>query len=135
MISAEQSQPRNTSKQIDQLRRRLDAWRQSHRPRARIPEGLWNLAVKLAGRNGLNKTAKALRLDYYDLKKRLDAAAVVSQGPGPSFIELNSPVLSSIPECLIEFEARSGAKMKIHLKSMAMPDLSTVSRIFSRFKR
>jgi hypothetical protein len=134
MISAKHSQFPIINNQIDHLRKRLDAWRKSHRPRSRIPGRLWNSAIKVAGQCGLNRTAKALHLDYYDLKKRLDAASI-RQEPIPSFIELSPATSSPSPECIIELEARNGAKMRIHLKGITAPDLNTLSSTFWRIKR
>jgi len=58
---------------LERLRRRFDRWRETREGRSRIPEALWASAVKAAGRHGLNPTARALRLDYYSLKKRVEA--------------------------------------------------------------
>ena len=57
------------------MQRKIERWRQRRRPRARIPEELWREAAELACEYGINRTAKALRLDYNSLKKRLPAAA------------------------------------------------------------
>jgi hypothetical protein len=134
MKSAKQTPSPIINNQIDHLRKRLDVWRQSHRPRSRIPARLWASAVRVAGQFGLNKTAKVFRLDYYDLKKRLEAGTVGNK-PAPSFIELSPTGSSPFGECLIELEARNGAKMRIHLKGAAMPDLNTLSSTFWRIKR
>jgi hypothetical protein len=134
MISTKQSRSSAANKQIDKLRKRLEAWRTSRKPRSRIPGRLWNSAVRAAGHYGLNKTAKALHLDYYALKKRVDAVAA-AQGTASSFIELNPPALSATPECLVELESRSGEKMRIHLKGMVLPDLSAFSGMFWKTKR
>ena len=58
---------------LESTRRRFDHWRQTRQGRSRIPEALWASAVKAAGRHGLHPTARALRLDYYSLKKRVEA--------------------------------------------------------------
>jgi hypothetical protein len=129
MISAKWSP--NLTPQIKQLQKRLNAWRKSHRPRSRIPGRLWNAAVQVAGQYGLNQTAKALHLDYYDLKKRLDASSV-EQGAVPSFMELSPAVSASTAECVIELETRSGSKMRIHIKGMGTPDLNALSSTFWR---
>jgi hypothetical protein len=134
MISTKQSQSSVINNQTDQLQKRLETWRKSHKARSRLPVRLWNAAVRVAGQCGLNKTAKALRLDYYDLKKRLEAVAV-DHGPAASFIELSPAASSPFPECLIELEARNGTKMRIHLKGMAVPDLNALSSTFWRIKR
>jgi len=60
---------------VESVRRRLERWRETRRARARIPEPLWGAAVKAAGRYGIHRTAKALRLDYYSLKRRVEREA------------------------------------------------------------
>ncbi len=134
MISKKKSQSSVIDFPIDQIQKRLETWRRSHKPRSRLPIQLWNGAVRVARQCGVNKTAKALHLDYYDLKKRLEGAAV-DRGSAPSFIELSPTTLSAIPECLIELEVRNGAKMRIHLKGTTVPDLSALSGVFWRVKR
>jgi hypothetical protein len=134
MISNDQSPSHQINHQIDQLQKRLEAWRKSHKPHSRLPVRLWKAAARIAGLHGLNKTAKALRLDYYDLKKRLEAASV-SHRSAPSFIELSPATPPVIPECLIELEARNGTKMRIQLKGTAVPDVNGLSSTFWRVKR
>jgi hypothetical protein len=56
------------------IRRGFDRWRRTRQGRPRIPEELWALAVEAAGQYGLYSTAQALRLDYYSLKKHVEAA-------------------------------------------------------------
>ena len=129
MISAKQSQFHTLNIQVERVRQCLEAWRKSHQPRSRLPNRLWSSAVRLASHYGLNRTAKALHLDYYDLKKRLDTAAV-SREETPSFVELVPSPSSPFPECLIELEGRGGAKMRIHLKGVALPDLATLGSMF-----
>jgi len=121
------------SKQIDHLQKRFDDWRKSHKPRTRIPGRLWDSAVRIAGQYGLHRTARVLHLDYYALKKRLDAAGV-KQGPVPSFIELSPPAPERIPEYVIELETRNGSKMRIQIRGMGVPDLNTLSSTFWRSK-
>jgi hypothetical protein len=56
--------------------------------RSRIPQPLWTLAVELVRRHGVSRTAIALGLDYYQLKRR--AAATAAAPSGPTFVELTS---------------------------------------------
>jgi hypothetical protein len=120
-----------SSKQIDHVQKRFDVWRKTHKPRTRIPDRLWDSAVQIAGQYGLHRIARALHLDYYALKKRLDATGVKHE-PVPSFIELRPSVPERIPECVIELETRSGSKMRIHIKGMGTPDLNALSSTFWR---
>jgi hypothetical protein len=60
---------------VEGVRRRLERWRGTRRAGARIPEPLWSAAVKVAERYGIHRTTKALRLDYYSLKRRVEREA------------------------------------------------------------
>jgi hypothetical protein len=108
-------------------------WRRTRELGARIPESLWKLALGLAARHGVSRTAIALRVDYYALKKRLDAQTPprrVGLGAAPAFIELPPPSLATAGGCVIEFENVSGAKMRIELTGSQVPDLAALGRSF-----
>jgi len=118
---------------LESTRRRFDRWRQARTGRSRIPEILWASAVKAAGRYGLHPTARALRLDYYTLKKRAASAVPGGghEGEGvATFVELPPPVSMGSCECIVELEDPRGAKMRVHLKGMPAPDLAALSRGF-----
>jgi hypothetical protein len=114
-------------------RRRFERWRRTRRGHSRIPEPLWTSAVKLAGAYGLCRTARTLGLDYNALKKRIHSADPHdSSGPetATAFVELVPAERAGLPECLVELEHPRGAKMRIHLKGAAAPDLAALSRSF-----
>ena len=131
MKTAKPSRSLKNDNTLEWLQKRLDAWRKSKKPRSRIPETLWAAAVRAAVQYGINRTAKTLRLDYYNLKKRHAASA---KDPAPAFIELQ-PATSSASEYAIELEARDGTKMRIQIKGMKMPDVIAFSRELWRIKR
>lgn len=72
------------------VRQEFDAWRASGTRHRKIPDQLWEQAVVLARKHGLNLTKSALRLDYYSLKRRVEKsggrAALASPKPmfGPA---------------------------------------------------
>jgi hypothetical protein len=112
------------------VQRKLEHWRQRHRPRVPISEGLWREAAELARTHGINRTARALRLDYYSLKKRA-AAAGRSGEHIPEFVEILPDGISTPrPECLIEVEEPGGAKLRIHLQGGDSPDVAALTRAF-----
>jgi len=112
------------------VQRKLEQWRQRHRPRVRISEGLWREAAELARTHGVNRTARALRLDYYSLQKRV-AAATPSGERVPEFVELlPGGIPTPRPECLIEIEDPGGAKLRIHLQGGDFPDVAALTRTF-----
>ena len=61
-------------KDLARARGQFQAWR-GQRTGRRIPQQLWDLAVRLVNRHGVSRTATALGLDYYSLKKQAQAAA------------------------------------------------------------
>lgn len=129
---------------LEGVRRRFERWRRTRKVRSRIPESLWASAVKLAGRHGIHRTAKALRVDYYSLKKRVEqkaavagadreAAAIASKEPaGATFLELPAAAWAGPGECTLELEDAGGAKLRVHLKGFELPDLTALSRSFWR---
>lgn len=63
--------PRQHRLQLHTVAQRLAAWRAHRTPGQRIPERLWKAAAELARIHGLSPTATALKLNYYDLQRRL----------------------------------------------------------------
>jgi len=106
-----------------QLSQRLEEWRSAHPPRSRLPEALWTAAVEMAQRHGLHCTAKALRMDYMRLKKRLSPEAGRSPHPArrepPAFLELLSAPPTGVAECVVELESTHG-RLRVAMKGMAL---------------
>ena len=127
------------TQQIERLRQQLDGWRRSNNGRIRrIPEGYWKRATALAQRYGVHKIAKALRLDYYDLKERRDGMMLTFADQGERaerFVEVVPTMQSAVGETVIELEAAQGWKMRIHLKGWSLPDVATLSTAFWKNER
>ena len=113
---------------LSRLEQRFIAWRKARTLGERIPEALWNSAVKIAAEHGLNRTARVLKLDYDSLKKR--AACASNLAPPSTFVELPSSPLSIANECVIELEDATGSRMRVHLKGQNVPDVLALSRSF-----
>ena len=118
---------------LEGVRRRFERWRRTRRVRSRVPESLWAAAVKMARVCGVHRIARALRVDYYSLKKRVEqevakTPGVPEVGAGATFVELASPARVGPCECTLELENASGAKMRVHLKGVEAPDLTGLSR-------
>jgi hypothetical protein len=113
---------------IAELQRQLDQLRSGRPRRSRLPESIWNSAVELARQHGIYAVAHALRLDYMGLKKRLGGASRRRRTAKAAFVELIAPSSTALPECVIEFESRSGAKMRIHWRAASAPDWSSLLR-------
>ena len=119
------------SRQVEKARKKFVAWRRSRKARSQIPEQLWASAVVAAREVGVNQACKALRLDYYALKKRVVASAEVpSREASRSFVEFDSGVPPLFTEWAVEMDNGSGARMRVAARSVAGPDVVALSRTF-----
>ena len=122
---------------IVQLQRQLDQFRSAQPHRAKIPEGVRQAAVELARQHCLYAVAHPLRLDYVGLKRRLEGATKVEKkkkGASPRFVELIA-AHPAAAECLIEFESKSGSKMRIQWKASTAPDWISLFRAWRESER
>jgi hypothetical protein len=109
-----------------ELSQRLEQWRSEQPARARLPESIWSAAAELAQRHGLHRTAKALRLDYTGLKKRMPAVTQAAGPAPPSFLELLAPAAAGPAECVVEWESARG-RMRVAMKGVT-PDWASLLR-------
>ena len=109
---------------IVQLQRQLDQFRSTQPRRTKLPESLWQAAVELARQYGIYPVAHPLRLDYMGLKKRLGGVPNRRKASKPAFVELVAPQ----EECVIEFEAPSGNKMRVQWKASSPCDWVSLLR-------
>ena len=121
---------------LEELRRRFDAWRGAGDKGRRIPEALWESATELAREIGVNPVARALHLDYARLKRRVtgQVASKKQASPtptGPTFVELAVDVVSLRPECVVEFEGRSG-KVTMRLTGQDSVAIAALAEALSR---
>jgi hypothetical protein len=101
--------------------------------------------VRSAAKYGVHRTAKALRVDYYALKKRAEQKAAIAgtqQEPAAAaskaaaaaaeatFLELPAAAWAGSGECTLDLEDAGGAKLRVHLKGFEAPDLAALSRSF-----
>ncbi len=132
-------QPAPLPARLETARQRFDAWRRTRQGHCRIPAALWRVAAELAGAYGLCRTARVLRLDYPALKRHVQAAghpSILRRESELAFVELTPsgrPSFSGIPgapECILECENASGAKLRVQLRGVTVPDLLALSRSF-----
>lgn len=116
-------------KDLLRARDRFRAWRQQRQAGGRIPEPLWVLAVRLVSTHGVCRTATALGLDYYSLKKRSAEVADPPRLTGPSFVELPAPVVVG-KQCLLELDNGTGATLRVQLVGYDTVDVETLTRHF-----
>lgn len=122
---------------LEAVRKRFENWRKSRGRVGPIPDKLWGAAINAARSAGVNRTASDLHLDAGKLKRLLLAADKRTSRPArtPRFVELITPLPAVTPECVIEFESDSGGKMRVHWKSSAAPDWTSLLRAWRDIER
>ena len=118
---------------IEQLRRRFEEFRSVQPGHKRLPGALWAAAAELAKRYGVNPTARALRLEYGALRKR-----VANQGrpkrkramATPNFMEFVAPGAKPVTNCTVEVESAQGSKLRLELRGVATAELADLIQTF-----
>jgi hypothetical protein len=127
---------------LEELGVRFEEFRSSHRSRERLPEELWGAAAEIAMRRGLNITARALRLDSNNLKKRMGQQAglpKVKRGrrkktmpvASAAFLELLAPVAGAATSCMVEVDSARGGKLRMELKGLGTGDIAQLLHAFA----
>jgi hypothetical protein len=133
MESTKPIAPPNIPAAFRVVHRQIRQWRKTRRHGEPMPESLWAMAANLAGKHGVVRVARHLRLDYYSLKDRHEGMArqgIPQSEKKPAFIELALPSPVAVPECIVELENPRGSRMRIQLKGAGVPDLTLLSRSF-----
>ena len=110
-------------------RSQFQAWRGRRKAGEPIPQALWDLAIRLAIVHGVSRTATVLRLDYYRLKRRAEAADDEPRMSRPTFVEFTSPVTVA-KQCRFELDNGSGATLRVQLVGYDAADIEALSRGF-----
>ncbi len=85
----------------------------------------------MARRDGVDRTATALRLDGGKLKRRVMAAdGVAKRVAARSFVEFIAPEARALEQCAIELEGQR-ERIRIELKGTAV-DLASFSRTLGK---
>ena len=116
-------------KDLERGRTRLEAWRRLRKRGSRVPPSLWQLAVRLASRHGVSRTAMALGLDYYSLKSQVAAAGDQPPSSSPGFVELPAPVMVG-KQGLFELDNGAGATMRVQLVGYDAAEVEVLARSF-----
>ena len=121
---------------LQQLAQRLKVWRTTRRHGQRIPDQYWKAATDLARVHGLHPTSATLKLNYYDLQRRLQARrAPRTRRPTPAtFVELPpAPWPPGLGERgTVEVVHTSGARLNLRLPNARPKDLLPLVRLFLR---
>jgi len=118
---------------VEQVRDQFEQWRNTREKRTDIPTELWQAAISLAKHTSVYQISKALRLNYTDLKHRVEAqggSALRAAVNGSAFIELGVGQVPAAAECIVEMEDKEGLKMKMCFKGEIGFDLLELGKAF-----
>jgi hypothetical protein len=87
------------------------------------------LAVRLVRTHCLSRTATALRLDYYSLKKQVETATGPVPPGAPAFVELPAP-LGLGKQCLFERVDGTGVSRRLQLVGYDAAEVEALARHF-----
>ena len=120
---------------LEQLRTQLAQWRRAHGGRGRrIPEGLWAEATEVARAEGVETTARHLRLSRRRLEERVAAGRECrpeerSPIERPEFIEVALPERLSAGRVMLKLTNRHGEELCI-VDMAGSVDIRTLLRDF-----
>jgi hypothetical protein len=104
---------------LEEVRDKFQHWRNNKQGLRRIPDVLWQAAVELCKDRSILGVSRALRLNYTDLKHRVQGTEKIapsSSGYSSEFVEVDFGQLMLSSECVVELETPNGAKMKMYFK-------------------
>jgi hypothetical protein len=119
------------------VRDRIEQWRRTRAKRTAMPAELWTDAVALARGEGAYRTARALRVDFESLKRRIAESSAGEGGaaaPASAFVELTGAQLLAAPTtgATVELSDDAGTRMTVRLATGIEVD---VARWIAAFRR
>jgi hypothetical protein len=116
---------------LEEVQARFTAWRSRPQRARRIPDELWDAAVRLCAEHSVCKVSRALRLDYNALRKR--SLKSEETQPPAAFVELGP--LWGAGEVLIECTDRHRGQLRVHCKGPLDPQVVDLVQGFFRSAR
>ena len=123
---------------LAQTRARLARWRAEHGGRGvRVPEEMWAEVVEVARIEGVEATARTLRLDRARLAARMTTARAVAGGEpadevSSGFVEIDAGRLGLSTRTVIRLEGRDGERLEVELGAGTMVDVAALVDAFWR---
>lgn len=126
---------------LEALRLRFEEFRNGHERRTRLPEELWQAAVEIAGRRGMNVVCRSLRLDANSLKKRMGQSSKPARAKRKTgkqtmeaaahFVELFTPAASGGSSCMVEVDSPQGGKLRLEWKGVSASEVTALICTFA----
>lgn len=122
----------NLAPTVESIKREIREWRAVNKAPKPFPAVIWEQAVQLAKADGIGPVARALRLDYGCLKKRVAGIEKATQSKlsptGPVFFEFLQPSGLAIESCVLLLETPRGSKVRMEFGAAAPSALASFIR-------
>jgi hypothetical protein len=106
----------------------FEQWRTTRNKRDRVPESLWQVAVKLAPFYSISKIARTLRLNFNELKRRIDGCT--SETPSCEFVELKVEQMFGSAPCRLRLCSPTGFELEIQAQGELPSQLHNLMSCF-----
>ena len=117
---------------LEAVQKQFEHWRANRKRRGPIPEELWVEAISLTDDHPLVGISKALRLNYNELKRRVeehDRTGTQATQDESGFVEVDmGNALMSTVDCVVEVQDAKGAKLAIQYRGPQVVDLLDLAR-------
>jgi len=114
---------------VERVRSQFEEWRAQKKGRERIPECLWQAAVREARRHGVHAVSRALRVEHARLRQRVQEAEGNAGVEPSAFIALDVEPAAAV-ECIVELEKGNGTRMRICVRDGAAVDWGRMKEAF-----
>ena len=115
---------------LTKVQAKFATWREQKQGRERIPEALWQAAVRVARKHGVNQVSSVLGLDYSHLKRRTCKKTKASPISEPVFVEMPGVMTEHDSTCVVELEKENGTRMRICVRDSATVDWARMKEAF-----
>jgi len=121
---------------VKRLQERIEHWRRTRPHRTAMPTELWSEAASLAEKEGAYVVARALRINFEGLKRRMaEAAAASAARPAASgaFVEWTGAQIlgpATPSGAVIEVQDAAGTRLTVRLPQEAALDVAQVVAAF-----
>jgi hypothetical protein len=119
-----------SNQDLEHVCEQFESWRRNRRKKERIPDYLWDAAVKLAGRYRLSIISSVLRVNYSDLRNRIYSEPTSSSVNTCSFVEVDVTGKNGSYPYTIDLEDRFGSRMKISCSGGSVINSVELIRVF-----
>ena len=117
------------SRDVEQVLARIEDWRRTRRKRTAMPEELWVEAAALASEHGVSRVARALKVHYGSLKRRVEqgvgSGELIEKRSG-GFVELSMAEVLPRPAAVstvVKLSRGDGAEATVELGAGEVVDI------------